>query len=357
MARPKPSVDSPNQHHAFLRQAQALAGHFATHEGVVGVLLIGGAARGYADHFSELDLAVYLTRPTFEDWIGRGRAPLPESDTCVDGWHVDIDYFCYEEELEAEWEHGKRWDRSYAVILHDPRACMQEMLARKAVLDAPERRVLVRRYLVLCGDYFCSLVVPSWLHRGDVMAAHHCLNLALDGLLKIVFLANEELIPFEKWTLNLSYTLAWTPQSWRERMEQALLVQDMSAADVERRRALIGDLFAECGERLVAEGAGALASIEAHKLEVLRAIRERGEMPASEFDRRFGLRTCLQSPFFHLLRREMREDGEWLVFSEERLEAHAARDFEGFLEWDRALLGALRDRGSGRCPADTATAS
>ena len=357
MARPRPSVDSPSQHDAFLCQARALACRFAAYEGVVGVLLTGGAARGYADHFSELDLAVYLTRAAFEDWIGRGRAPLPEGDACVDGWHVDIDYFCYEEELEAEWEHGKRWDRSYAVILHDPRACLKEMLARKAVLDAQEKQDLVRHLLVLYGDYFCSLVVPSWLHRGDVMAAHHCLNLALDGLLKIVFLANEELIPFEKWTLNLSYTLAWTPRNWRERAEQALLVQDMSAADVERRRTLISDLFAECRERLVGEGTGALASIEARKLEVLRTVRQRGGMPASEFDQRFGLRTCLQSPFFHLLRREMREDGEWLVFSEERFEEYTAGDFEGFLEWDKALLGALREGDSGRCPPNTAAAA
>ncbi|MGA9349567.1 MAG: DUF4037 domain-containing protein [Anaerolineae bacterium] len=124
--------------------------------------------------------------------------------------------------MEAEWEHGKRWDRSYAVILHDPQRLMQEMLARKAVLTEEEKQRLTSHHLILYGEYFCNLVVPSWLHRGDLLAAHHCLNTALDSLIKAVFLANDELIPFEKWTLNLSYTLPWTPQGWRERVGRAI---------------------------------------------------------------------------------------------------------------------------------------
>ena len=52
------------------------------------------------------------------------------------------------------------------------------------------------------------------------------MNTALDNLIEAVFLANDELIPFQKWTLNLSYTLAWNPPKWREQVEQALLVRE-----------------------------------------------------------------------------------------------------------------------------------
>jgi len=345
VTRPKPTVSSPNEYDIFLQKAREFADRFAACEGVVGVLLIGGVARGYADRLSELDLAVYLTRPAFEDWTRRGLAPFPEGDSCVDGWHVDLDYFCYEDEMEAEWEHVKRWDRSYAAILHDPRGLMEEMLAHKAVLSDEEKQRLTIRHLVLYGEYFCNLVIPSWLHRGDLLAAHHCLNVALDSLVKAVYLANDELIPFEKWALNLSYTLPWTPRNWQERMKQALLVREVSRADVERRCALIRALFAECKERLVGGKAGGLGAIEARKLEMLRYVRERKAVPAAEFDRRFGLRRAIQSPLFHLLRREMREGEEWLVFDEARLREYAAHDFDGFLEWDQALLRVLVRRG------------
>ena len=48
-----------------------------------------------------------------------------------------------------------------------------------------------------------------------------------------------------------------------------------------------------------------------------------------------------QSPLFHLLRRETREGSEWLIFDEARMQECAAQDFEGFLDWDRALLRLL----------------
>ena len=135
--------------------------------------------------------------------------------------------------------------------------------------------------------------------------------------------------------------LPWTPRDWRERVEQAFLVQEVSRSDVERRLALIGELFAECRGKLMGWKEEGLDVIEARKLEMLRSVRDSGAMPVAQFERRFGLRACLQSPLFHLLRRETREEEEHLVFDEERLREIAARDFEGFLEWDRALLALL----------------
>jgi predicted nucleotidyltransferase len=345
MSRPRPTVRSPNNHTAFFRQAQIFAGRIAAHEGVVGVLLTGGVARGYADRFSEIDLAVYLARPTFERWTQSGLAPYAEDDSWLEGWHVDFDYLCYEDELEAEWDHVKRWDRSYAVVLHDPQGSMQEMLARKAILSDEEKQSLPRRHLIHSGEYYCHLVVPSWVHRGDLRTAHHCLNTALDSLIRAVFVANDELIPFGKWALNLSYTLAWTPSDWQRRVEQALLVCDVSPADVERRCMLIRDLLNECREKLVGPSRKGLGVIEAHRLEILRVAREKGAMAASEFDRRFGLRRSIQLPVFYLLRRETRGDEDWLVFDEQRLGECTEWDFEGLLEWDRALLRILAGGG------------
>jgi hypothetical protein len=340
--RPQPTVSSSNLYGSFVQQAEELANRFSGYDGVVGVLLTGGVARGYADHFSELDLAIYLKQCRFEEWTFSGWAPFPEGDSLLDGCHVDIDYMCYEQELKEDWEHIKRWDRSYALILYDPEGLVRDLLTLKAVLGEGEKATLVNRHLVLYGDYLIDLVVPSWVHRGDLFAAHHCLNIALDSLVKAVFLANDELIPFEKWSLNLSYTLEWVPKDWRKWIEQALLVKKVSKEDVDRRRVLLSRLFAECKARLFGPAAEGLAPIEARKLRILDAVRERGSMPATEFDERFGLRMCIQSPFFFLLRREDRDDREWVVFDEARLREHTTRGFEAFLEWDRLLLDELR---------------
>jgi hypothetical protein len=144
-----------------------------------------------------------------------------------------------------------------------------------------------------------------------------------------------------KWTLNLSYTLAWTPSNWRQRIEQALLVREISISDVERRLTLLRDLLAECKARQFDVEEKGLGIVEAQKWEMLHAVRERGAMPASQFERRFGLRKAIQSPLFQLLRRETRGDEEWLVFDEERLREYTQQDFATFLHWDRTLLRVL----------------
>jgi hypothetical protein len=320
----------------------------ARYEGVVGVLLVGGVARGHADRFSELDLAVYLRQADFARWTVEGAAPFPEGDSNIDGQHVDLEYCCYEEEREREWDLSKRWDRSYALLLYDPHDLMEGMLAQKCRLTEAEKQCLATKHLITYGDYFCRIAVPSWLYRGDVLAAHHCLNLALDSLVKAVFLANDELVPFEKWALNFSYSLAWRPPKWREKVEQALLVREVTQEEVERRRALLCDLFAQCKERLGLAGAEGLDAIEVRKLKMLRYVRERRTMPAKEFDERFGLRQAIQSPLFQVLGRETRSGEAWFVFDEARFAEYAQRDFSGFLDWDRQLLRQLMQPGASR---------
>ena len=145
MTRPKPTISSPNEYETYFRQAQVFGERFAGFEGVVGVLLTGGVARGYADHFSELDLAVYLTRFHFEDWTRRGLASFPEGDSCVEGWHVDFDYLCYEDEMAGEWEHVKRWDQ---LLRRHP--------ARPAGADAGDAGPQGRPQRGLLPDAFCS---------------------------------------------------------------------------------------------------------------------------------------------------------------------------------------------------------
>jgi len=131
-------------------------------------------------------------------------------------------------------------------------------------------------------------------------------------------------------------------------VEQALLVREISRPDVERRLTLIRDLLAECKARQFGVEEEGIGVIEARKIGMLRIVRERGAMPAAEFDRRFGLRKAIESPQFYLLRREVRQGEAWLVFDERQLEEYAEQDFEGFLDWDRALLRVLAQETNGK---------
>ena len=339
--RPTPAVTSPNQFEAYFHQAEKLSQKIADRPGVIGVILSGGVSRGYADHLSEIDLVIYLDDRAYEDWIIQGKAPFPEGDSLVDGWHVDLEYVSFEQEVHEPWEHVKRWDRSYAIPLFDPKGQVQALIAEKAVFLEKEKERLNFQYFFLFGEYFIEFVVPAWIYRQDLAAAHQGINIAIDNLIKVLFLVNDELIPFEKWALNFTYSLHWKPPDWDDKIKQALLVQAFTEEDVRRRQVIVHDLLQACKQKIYGTDRNQLGVIEARKLDILKELRLAGALPAREFSKRFGERKALQSPFFQLVHREEREGTTWVVFDEAKLADQVSNGFNSYLDWDRKLLTAL----------------
>ena len=61
---------------------------------VVGIVLLGGAARGYSDQLSEIDLAIFLTH---------GRVTnLPKGEHRWRGYLLDNDLYVYDREVAAD---------------------------------------------------------------------------------------------------------------------------------------------------------------------------------------------------------------------------------------------------------------
>jgi len=72
---------------------------------------------------------------------------------------------------------------------------------------------LTSRHL-LYGEYFCNIVVPSWLHRGDLLAAHHCLNIALDSLLPLLRTGALRRRRARAGPLRFALNAVWTLSNW-----------------------------------------------------------------------------------------------------------------------------------------------
>lgn len=77
--------------------ARAIAKDLEGHGGVVGIVLSGGVARGYADESSELDLTIFLTPSTYDRWVNQLEAPVAWGDTIHAGRYCDFDFQNIEE--------------------------------------------------------------------------------------------------------------------------------------------------------------------------------------------------------------------------------------------------------------------
>jgi predicted nucleotidyltransferase len=340
LKRPYPRILRKNLWEEFFEKAELIAKDLSKLEGVVGITLTGGLSRDYADEYSEIDLIVYFEKNAFKEWL-YAKAFLPEGDSKYKGSYVDIEYLCYEDELKSEWSHYKKWDSSYAKILYDPQELIKKLLQEKTSLSEKEKEELIDRYFTLYGAFF-EWVVSQWVHREDYLAANHCLNTLLDSIIKMVFLVNGEFIPFEKWTLNFSYSLEWTPKNWEEKIREAMLVKKISEEEVKRRQSILSSLLKECKVKMLGEEAKELESIiEIKELEILRFLAMNKKVELTEFEKKFGLKWRLKPPIFALIRIEKEDDKSFIIFDMKKFKEICQGDMEEFLEWDKALIRRL----------------
>ncbi len=342
MKHPKPRIKSPNRiQELLIKTNEIVSVVLHRFNEIIGVVLVGGLSRGYGDELSEINLKFFLHKKDFEKWMSRG-AVFPSGDSLFKGQYVDFDFVCFEDEMDEEWTDYKVWDTSTAKILYDPKGLIRDLFRLKIVFPKKKKEALLMKYVLTYGVYFYDLVVQQWQHRGDLLAAHHCLNSTLDSLIKTVFLVNDEFIPFEKWMLNLSYSLPWLPKDWEKRITEAMLVQEISEADIERRRSMIAALFKEFYCKLVGKERCDLDWIELIKFEALVAMRQNKRIKLEKFQKRYGTSLgasmLVMEPLFSLLSVREVEGRKYICFNEEKLRT---LDWDAFLDWDQQLLRKL----------------
>lgn len=225
------------------RVAAAIAG---SNPDVVGILLTGGLARGFADHFSDIDIEVFFpnedrAKPTASK--GLDNHCLPQGNFIEFTRHNFKEWMNPRNEPRI-WTMANRWDKSNARILHDPEGKIARMLQIKLVFRRDERRRL-QSQARNNSIWLAKGVANSWAKRGDLAAAHHAVNCGIDLLLDYLFLKNGRFIPHAKWKLFLGQQLPTLPQQFAERIGEALLVKELTPDDLSRRQAVFVPLVKE----------------------------------------------------------------------------------------------------------------
>jgi len=264
-------------------------------------MLSGGVARGYADENSELDLTVFLTPAGFRKWVRHCQAPIPEGDHVVGGIGVDTTLTSIEVEQRRRWEPLQVWDASYAKVLLDRRGRLGALLRTKVRLTDP-RWDLHEEAIV--ADWYVGLGI-GWIDRTDVVAGHHLLNLAFDHFLSLLFRAQGEAVPFDKWQFHLSRSLPRLPYGYESMVRGWLSVRRFTAADL-RRRARQAEALMSWWRRTFRE-----AWLRSQTRDAIRDLRK-GPLPLIDFQGHYGTHVLRSFPL-RAVASASREGGLWIV--------------------------------------------
>lgn len=297
MTRPTVQIERPGTLDALRAHLAEQLPLLIGHEGLVGALLSGGLARGFADELSEIDVTLYLETGAYLRW-NRGHAPYATGIVRRGGRLYDLRPVDLAAERERDWAQADLWDAACAEVLHDPSGAVAALLAEKLVPPDPAQAG---------GPLFSAwwhyrLAGDVWIGRGDSLQGHHVLNQAVSELVSALFLGNGQYVPPVKWLIHMSRSLAWTPVDWPDRLAAAMTVRPTPAA-LQARQAVIDGLWAEIDAHLMREHAPGrpLTLMQQNHYDLLLKLVRQGGMAAAEWDAAADPALLSQEPFASLV--------------------------------------------------------
>ena len=244
----KVKLSGTNRIRKFSQVAEKLTAKISIQKHVIGIVFIGGLARGFVDQSSDLDGMIFLDRKNkaLEKQIRK----IVESESKNSNIDIDLEIHLLENFKKHKWNETEKWDFSRAKIAYDKKDQIKRIIAAKSKTSED----FWLRRLVQCTEYmkwYCcppdenvGTVTEAWLDRGDPVSAHFCVSYAIELILKTVFALNKEFMPPPKWSVFYSRNLKWLPKNYAL-LNYAMKTDDLSADDLRRRLKAVREIWAE----------------------------------------------------------------------------------------------------------------
>lgn len=261
---------------SFKEAAQRIVARISRIDSVTGIVLQGALVRGFADRFSDVDITTFITSQVKD--VRRVVQEIGNAEQRSCGLEVDLEVHDLDHFRNEKWTEIRRWDFYNSEVAYDPKGSVREMIAEKVNVSSTFwlRRVVVSS--VYASWYCCpveegqSTLLDVAISRGDLLSAHYYVNYGVELLLQVLFAANHEFLPPPKWRMFYSRKLNWLPSDFNERVALTMIVNELSASDLDRRAICLRQLWSEARSRL--EQSMSLSHEKAVKYYVTKILKQ-----------------------------------------------------------------------------------
>jgi hypothetical protein len=319
--------------------AKKLANEISKNDGVVGITLAGGLSRGYGDALSEIDLYVYLDDDIYQEWIV-GMGPILYGNGLWNDLWVDIKFFSYEKEWSEDWNLIKKWDSSYNIILFDPEQKIEKLLIIKDLFTSKEKIDYALKFFEHC-EYFGDSATLQWIYRGDPLAASQLINYGVSSLIGMIFVANEEYPPHQKWALNYSYSLQWLPKNWKDRISRVLLPKELTLNEVKKRHRVFVRLYKDCKEKIFGKEFRNITFVDILTMAELQYIIDNTPVPIERFAENFDIIHLAIESIREFIEIMYKDNKQLIKFNKSKFSKSKQEDYPGIFEGWKLILNKL----------------
>ena len=236
-----------------LAASSTLSSRYSSIEAIIGT---GSIARGFGDSVSDIDL--FLISREY------GSQQIPSGEFQYEGFAVDLKSINLSEDPIDSWNMVRKWcvEEGVVIFSRNPNSTIEIlddlMLGETEKFDHIQCLVLhigwtgfqplhwhrkfVRGYDWPTSSYY-------WLTRGDVISSQKTVDRAMDYLINILFLINENRYPGAKWKYNLVKELNWLPLEFASKFNKIQL-RTNEASNFQLRAALLQSIVDEVFEKL-----------------------------------------------------------------------------------------------------------
>lgn len=183
-------LSGANRIRKFRQVAERLTAQITDQKNVMGIVFIGGLARGFTDRSSDLDGMIFLDRKN--EALEKQIHQIVANESKNSNIEIDLEIHLLHDFKKHKWNEIEKWDFSDAEIAYDKNGQVRRIVDAKS--KAPKEFWL--RRLVQCTEYmkwYCcppgenvGTVAEAWIDRGDPVSAHFCVSYAIELILKTV---------------------------------------------------------------------------------------------------------------------------------------------------------------------------
>lgn len=252
------NVQTENIQHIVRERIVDFIERLKTFPEVEGIVCLGGMVntgyRDFLDKYSDIDISIFLNcdREHLPDWLPNFAWEIPVEFPNGNKQLMEVNLYqqIIDEEEQCEWDDAKKEAYAYSSeVVFDRNNRVQNLIDKKTPMT-PEYRKTLLAHILARIDWNIIENPLREMERGFMQDGHILLNQGVENLIDLIYTYNGKYKPHSKWAMAMTDLLQDVPNNFKERLSEAIKIEEVTAKDLYRRRKVLLELVGEIEKKI-----------------------------------------------------------------------------------------------------------